>query len=75
MARDLITNKTMVIDFKRTKPELIEKQKTTISKIHPQLEALHPETYQSTKIENPSEKKLGQNVKVVVDGNKIILLD
>lgn len=53
--------------------EKLEIHKTTISKVHPQLEALHPETYESTQILNPQPRKLGEKVKVVVD-NKLWLI-
>ncbi|MBS1266349.1 MAG: hypothetical protein MAG795_00316 [Candidatus Woesearchaeota archaeon] len=48
--------------------------KTKITKTHPELEALHPNTYQSTKIENPIDLNLNQNVKVVLIKNKMYLV-
>lgn len=74
MGMNLATNKRTTIDVRDTKPEILKIHKTSISKTQPNLEALHPETYQSTKIENPVELKSGQKVKVVVAKGKLFLI-
>jgi len=48
--------------------EVLKKQKTTVSKKDPNLEVLHPITYQSVSIANPKKDlELDQEVDVVVD--------
>ena len=48
----------------------LKKQKTVVSVTRPEIEVLHPETYQSTKATNPRELRVveGQKVSVVNDG-------
>jgi len=46
-----------------------ELKQTTVDKIYPKLEVLHPETYQSVEIKNPKKNiKIGQEVTVFVNG-------
>jgi len=71
-ARNLFTGKSSPI--KITHPDILQVHKTKISKTHPQLEALHPENYQSVIIENPIELPADQKVKVVVIGDKLFLV-
>ncbi len=51
----------------------LETFRTTISKAYPEVEAIHPETYQSVKVRNPKKVQPGEKVKVVVhDGVWIV---
>ncbi len=75
MAKDLLSKKQIAIDIKKQKPKALEVYKTSVSKIHPGLEVIHPETYQSTKIENPKKLELGQNIRVVIANKKLFLVD
>lgn len=53
--------------------QILEKHKTRVSKVYPRPEVLHPETFESVKVENPAELALGQNVKVVISEGKLFL--
>ena len=44
----------------------LKKHKTTVSKVWPSLEVLHPETYQSVRTENTKKVSLGEKVSVVI---------
>ena len=47
---------------------------TTVSKVSPHLEVIHPTTYQSVAVENPKPKKNGERVRVVfIDDNSAYL--
>ena len=47
---------------------------TTVSKVSPQLEVIHPTTYQSTPVKNPMPKKIGERIRVVyVDDNSVYM--
>ena len=72
--KNLRTGKQKTFDVKDGEPEILKVYKTSISKIKPELEALHPETYQSIKVENPVELKVGQKVKVVIVKGKLFLV-
>lgn len=61
---DLKTGKKANIDAKKDFV-LLKKQKTTVSRIHPHIEVLDPETYQSVKTENNQDLNLGQKVTIV----------
>ena len=64
---NLATGKTDFIDYKKENVEPLEVFKTTISKIYPELEVIHPETFQSEKVMNPRKMQLGEKIKVVVE--------
>jgi len=53
--------------------EILKKYETTICKIKPDIEVLHPETYQGVQVENKAKVKLGEKVKVVVNGKVFIV--
>ena len=54
--------------------ERLEKFETHVSKNYPSLEVLHPETYQSVKVENPRETKKSK-VDVVISGGRVYLTE
>lgn len=69
---DLKTNKQEVFELKDY--EILKKYKTTVSRLAPDLEVLHPETYQSVEVWNSKKNlKLDQEVEVVVDKDVFIL--
>ena len=53
--------------------KVLKKYETTVCKIKPDIEVLHPETYQNIKIENKAKVKMGEKVKVVIDGKVFIV--
>ena len=62
---DLRTGTRRVLD---KYDKILETKETTISKIKPNIEVLHPETFQSTKVENPDfydEKKHSKKLNVL----------
>lgn len=52
--------------------KIMKKHKTTVSQKHPNLEVIHPKTYQSIKTKNPYDKEvtIGQKTKVILHKNK-----
>ena len=70
---DLLTAKKKNFDLKERYKKL-ETAETVVVKTKPKLEVLHPETYQSTTLENPVVTKK-EKVVVAVDGNKLWLVE
>ena len=69
---DLITNKNKIIEYNED-TEVIEKFQTIVSKIRPQIEVIHPSTFQSIKPMNEKKLQTGQKVKVVLVKNRLYL--
>ncbi|RMF55032.1 hypothetical protein D6745_03365 [Candidatus Woesearchaeota archaeon] len=63
IGRNLRTKKRIVFSYGDY--EILEKVKTTVSKVYPKLEVLDPETFQSTPTKNQKRLKVGQKVTVV----------
>lgn len=63
---DIKTEKKISISSQNLKYELLPQFKTEITKIYPNIEVLHPETYQNIKINNKKDLKIGQKVKIVI---------
>jgi len=63
---DLKTNKVVSFDYHNKKPEVLKKYKTQVTKVYPELEVLHPETFQSVKVGNRKKLKIGEKVDVVL---------
>ncbi len=57
--------KTLLFDYGKTKYSKLTKFKTRVTKKFPQLEVLHPETYQSTQVLNQEELDINDEVDVV----------
>ena len=53
--------------------EILKRYNTSVCKIKPNIEVLHPETYQSVPVKNKVKVKLGEKVKVVVNGKAFIV--
>ncbi len=71
-ARNLGTGKTEKLDPKLSRFTRLVPHTTTVSKVQPQLEVLHPISYQSVPVVNPKPKNLGERVRVVyVDESKV----
>ena len=62
---DLKTGKKVSVNLKNKDIEVLKPVKTRVSKIHPNLEVIDPETYQSVNVENTKKVKQGEKVKVV----------
>lgn len=70
---DIRTGKSVNIPLKKTKPKKLRVIKAVVSKRFPQLEVIHPETYQSVKVENP--KRISKNkVSAVVDEGRVYII-
>jgi NMD protein affecting ribosome stability and mRNA decay len=67
-------NKSVSIDIKDKEYIILKKYKTSVSKIHPNVEVLHPETYQSIRIDNKTDVKLGEKVNVVLDDGNFYII-
>ena len=75
IGRDIIDNTNVKIDPSRFSPKPLEVHKTVITKVKPQIEAMHPVNYQSTRLENPRRQKLGQKIQVVAVGEKLFIVN
>ena len=71
---DLETRRNVKVELKGKDVEKLEKYKTSVCKNFPNLEVLHPETYQSTKVENPKELSK-KTVAVVMVNNRLFLAE
>lgn len=71
---ELKNNKKIMFEFRNITAKVLEKFNTTVSKVYPIVEVLHPETYQSVKVENPRKLKMGQEVKIAILKEKIYLV-
>ena len=74
IGKDLATDKNVSIDLSNKEYEILHTKKTTVSKIHPNVEVLDPETYQSMPINNSKKVKQGEKVKVVNDHGLFYIL-
>ncbi len=63
---NLHTLKTQLMEYEKDELKKLDVLKTTISKTYPDVEVLHPETYQSIKVKNPKNVQPGEKVKVVL---------
>ncbi|MCK4670284.1 MAG: hypothetical protein KAT43_03695 [Nanoarchaeota archaeon] len=71
---DICSKKKLNVDMKPDLKKLVS-QKTTIAKIKPIVEALHPETYQSMEVENPIRGlRPGQDIDVVIVGGNLYMI-
>lgn len=70
---DLKTGKNISVDVKK-ECILLKKQKTTISRTHPNIEVLDPETYQSVPVQNTKKVCMGEKVEIVNDNGLFYLV-
>jgi nonsense-mediated mRNA decay protein 3 len=75
IGRDTLDNTNVRLDPQKEAPKPLEIIKTVITKVKPQIEAMDPTTYQSTKVENAKREKLGQKVQVVAVSGKLFLVN
>jgi NMD protein affecting ribosome stability and mRNA decay len=71
---DLKTGKKVSVNPDNKEYEILKPEKTTVSRIYPGIEVLHPETFQSIPIKNKKKLSLGEKVKVVDDNGSIYVL-
>jgi len=64
---NLKNNKRIITDFDKN-IEILEKHDVIVTKVHPDIEVMHPETYQSIPAKNKPKKKLshGQKAKITI---------
>lgn len=72
--KNLKNDKSTSIDLKNKDYRKLQKYQTTVSKTYPNIEVLHPETYQSVKPQNKTKVKSGEKVKVVINEERIYLV-
>lgn len=70
---DLKTEKSISVDAKKESTLLI-KQKTTVSRTHPNIEVLDPETYQSVPVQNKKKVSMGEKVDIVNENGLFYLI-
>lgn len=70
---DIINNKKVIIDYTKTKPKLLKIYEVMVSKTYPNLEIIHPKTYQSIKVENP-QKTTQKRLKIVIHKDKAYII-
>ncbi len=67
IGKNLETGKHSSVNLGNKEYEILQPRKTTVSKIHPNIEVLDPDTYQSVSINNSKTVKQGEKVKIVND--------
>lgn len=71
---DIHSRKKKVIESKKVQERLVS-EKTSVTRVKPHPEALHPETYQSVEIENPVRGlNPGQEIDAVVVDGKLYMI-
>jgi len=75
VGRDLAANKRFSADAKHIERIIPSDNivKTPVSKTRPRLEVLHPETFQSTPVENPARVKGGSAAVIEIDGRLYLI--
>ncbi|MEK6917141.1 MAG: NMD3-related protein [Nanoarchaeota archaeon] len=71
---DLATGNNASVDLKNKEYKVLKPMIVKISKVHPELEILDPETYQSIPLRNKKSVKLGEKVGVVSDNGIYYIL-
>jgi nonsense-mediated mRNA decay protein 3 len=72
---DVQTGKKTSLKYDDHDFEVLKKVKTSISKIHPNLEVLHPTTFDSVPVKGSKEHELDENVDVVLVGDSVVLVE
>ncbi len=72
---DLSKKNKVIVDYNKEKLEKIDKKhKTQVTKNTPQLEVLHPTTYDSVPVVNQKKLPVGKNVKVIIFEDRLFLI-
>jgi NMD protein affecting ribosome stability and mRNA decay len=71
---DLTIDKNTTIKLEKEEYEILKTKKTTVSKIHPHIEILDPDTYQTVPTQNQKKLKIGQKVKVIDDNGLFYII-
>ncbi|AJF61755.1 TPA: hypothetical protein HA239_01605 [Candidatus Woesearchaeota archaeon] len=64
---DLATGSRASVDLKKKEYKILRPSESRISKVHPGIEILDPETYQSVPLRNKKKVQIGEKVNVVSD--------
>jgi len=72
---DLIMGKNKSLEYKGLDFEILRRYATQVTKVRPQLEVLHPETFQSVAVRNRSriQYKVSKKVDIVIDDGILII--
>ena len=71
---DLAINKSTTMKLEKEEYEILKTKKAYVSKTHPHVEILDPNTYQSVPTVNQKKLKIGEKVKVVDDNGVFYLV-
>ncbi len=63
---NLLSGKHEVISYKNEELIPLEIFKTTVSTVYPEVQVIHPETYQNVTLKNPKKLAPGEKVKIVM---------
>lgn len=72
--KNLISDKSTTLNLKNLNYKVLEKHDCVVSKVYPEIEVIHPVTFQSIKVENKKKVKPGEKVKAVLAGNKLFII-
>ena len=73
---ELLTSKKTKLSLKGAEMELLEQTDAMVSKTYPELEVIHPHSYQSVAVMNPkrfNQGSKGKNARVVVYKDRVYL--
>src|SRR3989344_59949 len=73
---DLRLGKKVSFGYKKKPFTILQQKKTTVVKVYPKIEVLHPDNYENVVVKNSAEVKNGEEVSVVVleDSGEIFLV-
>jgi nonsense-mediated mRNA decay protein 3 len=71
--KNLETEKRVIFLLRNSEYKVLKKYKTTVCKLKPQIEVLHPETYQNIVVSNKADVKMGEKVNIVI-GRKVLIV-
>lgn len=70
---NVVTGKRVIFLLRNSNYKVLEKYKTTVCKLKPEIEVLHPETYQNIKVDNKADVNMGEKVNIVI-GKKVLIV-
>ena len=65
---DVASGKKVTVDMKNKEYSVLEQYESTVSKTHPHIEIIDPESYQSVPVKNHREVKIDEKVRIINDG-------
>ena len=71
--KNLVTGKRVIFLLRTSDYKILKKYKTTVCKLKPDIEVLHPETYQNIRVDNKADVQMGEKVNIVI-GRKVLIV-